>query len=142
EKAFYQYLEDFTEFWYFDTNVSEQGEELYIYMNARGEQMQSNENIKADLLSRHRDINVKNEYGKYWEDWQDFFWVNRGGNKNADRGFNEFLACIAGLENYLKGTKDNFLQPHTFEKDNGIKPAKVLTSISLPPIQKYVKGLE
>lgn len=142
EKAFFHYLENFTEFWYFDTNVSEQGEELYIYMNARGEQMQSNENIKADLLSHYKEINVKNAYGKLWEDWQDFFWVNKGKNRNADRGFNEFLACIAGLENYLKGIKGNFLQPSSFEKDNGIKVEKVLSSISLPHIQKYVKGLE
>jgi uncharacterized protein with ParB-like and HNH nuclease domain len=89
--AFYQYVEDFTEFWYFDTNVSEQGEELYIYMNARGEQMQNNENIKADLLSRYQNKAEKDHYGHLWEEWQDYFWVHSGTNENAYKCFNDFL---------------------------------------------------
>lgn len=101
-EAFYEYIEDYVEFWYFDTNISEQGEELYIYMNARGEQMQSNENIKADLLSKLDTTEEKNKYGKLWEDWQDYFWVNRGDNENADQGFNTFLSwcqLLKSIEN-------------------------------------------
>src|SRR5690606_3913703 len=101
-EAFYEYIEDFVEFWYFDTNISEQGEELYIYMNARGEQMQANENIKADLLSKLDTTEEKNKYGKLWEDWQDYFWVNRGDNENADKGFNTFLSwckLLKSIEN-------------------------------------------
>jgi len=56
---FANYLQDFVDFWYFDTNISEQGEELYIYMNARGEQMQGNENLKADILSRLSNFEVE-----------------------------------------------------------------------------------
>ncbi|EKT4502307.1 DUF262 domain-containing protein [Flavobacterium psychrophilum] len=118
-KNFLNYILDYVDCWYFDTNISEQGEELYIYMNARGEQIQNNENIKADLLgalketdielvSEREDYNgeksvdgLKKYWGKKWEDWQDFFWVNKGTNDNADNGFNEFLKCIAGLEQYL-----------------------------------------
>jgi hypothetical protein len=33
---FLNYVQHFIEFWYFDTNLSDQGEELYIYMNAVG----------------------------------------------------------------------------------------------------------
>jgi hypothetical protein len=116
---FLKYILNFVDCWYFDTNISEQGEELYIYMNARGEQIQNNENIKADLLGALKEkdlINVserddyneeknlnglKKYWGKKWEDWQDFFWENKGNNENADIGFNEFLRCIAGLEQYL-----------------------------------------
>jgi uncharacterized protein with ParB-like and HNH nuclease domain len=101
-ESFYDYVESFVEFWYFDTNISEQGEELYIYMNARGEQMQANENIKADLLSELDNIEDKNKYGKLWEDWQDYFWINRGGNDNADNGFNTFLSwcqLLKSIEN-------------------------------------------
>ena len=118
-KDFLNYILDYVDCWYFDTNISEQGEELYIYMNARGEQIQNNENIKADLLGALKDIDVaqisnredfteekslagiKKYWGKKWEEWQDFFWVNKGSNVNADDGFNEFLKCIAGLEQYL-----------------------------------------
>ncbi len=46
-------------------------------MNARGEQIQGNENIKADLLSRLDDPSEKNRYGIIWEEWQDYFWKSR-----------------------------------------------------------------
>jgi hypothetical protein len=108
-EEFIDYTQDYIEFWYFDTNVSEQGEELYIYMNARGEQMQENENLKADLLGKLKidatEIKsitaIKNDWGIKWEEWQNFFFINRQSNFNADKGFNEFINCIAGLENYL-----------------------------------------
>jgi len=110
---FINYVQDYIEFWYFDTNISEQGEELYIYMNARGEQMQENENVKADLLGKLKTSvestltlsELKNNWGSKWEEWQQFFWVNRKDNSNADKGFNEFINCIAGLENYLQSSK-------------------------------------
>jgi len=99
DSTFKEYIEDYLEFWYFDTNISEQGEELYIYMNARGEFMQAHENLKADLIAK-LNSNQKEAYGKEWEKWQDLFWNNRYRNNNADKGFNEFLCCIAGLENF------------------------------------------
>ena len=52
-------------------------------MNARGEQMQENENLKADLLGKMKLINgdtesltvKKDKKGKTWEEWQHFFWM-------------------------------------------------------------------
>lgn len=140
---------DYVDCWYFDTNISEQGEELYIYMNARGEQIQNNENIKADLLgalkdsdiklvSSREDYNqvddsngVKKYWGKKWEDWQDFFWVNKGNNDNADNGFNEFLKCVAGLEQYL--VRIEF--PHS-------KFASIYELITLPKLEKYIENFK
>jgi hypothetical protein len=88
-----EFIENQVEFYYFDTNKSEQGEELYLYMNSRGESVQTNENIKADLLAGLSE-KEKNDWGEKWENWQDFFWKNRGANENADTGFNELLKCI------------------------------------------------
>lgn len=96
---FKNYLLDYVQFWYFDTNISEQGEELYVYMNARGEMMQSNENLKADLLNLLDSSQEKNDWGTKWELWQDIFWKIRGKHINADNVFNEFIYCIGGLEN-------------------------------------------
>lgn len=150
EKDFYSYLCDYVEFWYFDTNISEQGEELYIYMNARGEQMQSNENIKADLLGSLDSDDEKNNYGKKWEQWQDFFWQHRRykekanlkQNENADKGFNEFLSCIGGLENFIKGNSEHFYSKEKFESANKIETTDILTSITLEKVQAYVWALE
>lgn len=135
ETNFYNYLNNYTEFWYFDTNLSSQGENLYIYLNARGEQMQRNENLKAELLSCCGSLDDKNAKGLLWEEWQDFFWTNRyfGHPKkqknelNADHGFNELLSCIHGLEAYLAKNRSS----------SGL-PSKPLT---FPVIKKYMDAL-
>ena len=93
EELTVDYLENQVEFWYFDTSQSEQGEDLYLFMNSRGETVQSNENIKAELLE-HKSDAEKSRWGLTWEDWQNKFWLNKGGSPNADRGFDEFLRWI------------------------------------------------
>jgi len=89
----FSFVENNIELYYFDTAKSEQGEELYIYMNSRGESVQPNENIKAQLLEGLSDDD-KHKKGKEWEFWQNLFWKNRGKNENADEGFDEFLRWI------------------------------------------------
>ncbi|MDO6674990.1 DUF262 domain-containing protein [Tenacibaculum sp. 1_MG-2023] len=140
-EALFDYVETKVEFWYFDTNISEQGEELYIYMNARGEHMQANENIKAVLLEKLPDIEEKNRYGKKWEEWQDFFWVKRDKNQNADKGFNQFLSCIAGLELYLKDDRTKFYNKSRFD-ENGIKISDILEVLDISCIEKYFNVLK
>lgn len=83
------YIENYIEFNYFDTNISEQGEKLYIYMNSRGESLSAQERIKSIIVGRSVD---KLSAGRYWEDWQNFFWrIKPQSDNNADRGFYEFL---------------------------------------------------
>lgn len=145
---FLHYVQHLIEFWYFDTNLSDQGEELYIYMNARGEQIQSNENLKADLLGKLKaedlaevekraDFNetknldgLKNYWGKQWENWQDFFWQRKGKNENADIGFNEFINCIAGLELFKR----------KLTSENG-NHSKVNELLILTSIERYLNAL-
>ncbi|MBD5291128.1 MAG: DUF262 domain-containing protein [Bacteroides sp.] len=89
------YIENYIEFNYFDTNISEQGEKLYLYMNSRGESLSAQERIKSIIVGRSTD---KLNAGKYWEDWQNFFWrIKPKSDKNADRGFYEFLKWAAIL---------------------------------------------
>lgn len=87
-KNLINYVENYIEFNYFDTNISEQGEKLYLYMNSRGEDLSTQESLRPLLISRSSD---KLAAGTKWEEWQNFFWKNRGQNNNADAGFNEFL---------------------------------------------------
>ena len=83
------YVENYIEFNYFDTNMSEQGEKLYLYMNSRGESLSAQERIKSVIVGRSTD---KLAAGKEWEDWQNFFWrLKHEDDKNADRGFFEFI---------------------------------------------------
>lgn len=145
EQQFFDYIQNQTEFWYFDTNISAQGENLYIYLNARGEQVQSNENLKADLLSKLETDSEKNKWGKKWEHWQDVFWSKRKirpgkPNSNADEGFNGFLLCIASLKQYLSGDR------YQSSADNSAS-AQPLTSVlsnilKLDEIEKYIRALE
>lgn len=99
---YYHQLINYVVFWHFKTEATSQGEELYITMNARGEELADNEVTKAALM-----IDDSNLYksGEKWEDLQQFFWKNRNKsdtNPSADKGLNGFLSCIAGLEYYLK----------------------------------------
>lgn len=87
-KELVNYIENYIEFNYFDTNISEQGERLYLYMNSRGEALSVQESIRPILISRSKH---KLQAGEKWEEWQNFFWRNKGGNPNADKGFQEFL---------------------------------------------------
>lgn len=128
--SFFKYIQNYIEFWYFDTNMSDQGEELYIYMNARGEQIQTNENLKADLLDTVSGEVAKNNWGIKWEEWQDFFWQRKSSNENADISFNEFINCVAGLEYYLLRLVDKKLP---------LKPLNKL--LTLEKIEKYVNTL-
>lgn len=125
----FEYLEDLVECWYFDTNESTQGEELYLYLNARGEAIANNENRKAQLLSAIGDPTQKDVWGREWEGWQDYFWIRRPyglkkgeDNPNADRGFNSFLSSIENLEK--------------LRNKGGVSSA-----IDLQTIEKYIKAL-
>lgn len=102
---FAEYLENYVEFNYFDTNLSEQGERLYLFMNSRGEGLSGQEVIKSTVIGRcAKDEKLK--AGEDWEEWQDFFWThrNRLTRSNADPGFAEFLKWAVILQ---MNTADN-----------------------------------
>lgn len=95
---FLEYIEDYIEVNYFDTNISEQGEQLYLYMNSRGEFLSHQEIVKSEIIKKVQEVDDKKQVGKQWEEWQNYFWVNRGNNENADIGFGEFLKWCSILQ--------------------------------------------
>lgn len=97
------YVEHFIEFNYFDTGLSQQGERLYLYMNSRGEELSSQEQIRPTLIKRCGD-GGKLAAGTQWEKWQNFFWRHRGENENADDGFFGFLKIAVILHQALSET--------------------------------------
>lgn len=100
-----EYVENFIEFNYFDTGLSQQGERLYLYMNSRGEELSSQEQIRPILIKRCGE-NGKLEAGRLWEEWQNFFWTHRGENENADNGFFGFLKIAVILHQALSEALD------------------------------------
>lgn len=96
------YVENYIEFNYFDTNLSEQGESLYLYMNSRGFHLSHQEKLRANLIEKEPKEKKKNA-GKLWEDWQDFFFEYKYDNENADTGFEEFLYFSSLLKKQLLG---------------------------------------
>jgi hypothetical protein len=118
-------------FWHFKTEATSEGEELYITMNARGEDLAANEITKAALMLEDKDLL---DSGNKWESWQQIFWKNRDQNRiiqSADFGFNSFIDCIAGLENYIL-TKDD--KEFTFGKVNEI--------LSLKKVESYINSFQ
>lgn len=91
---FLSFVEDDIQLSYFDIENGRQGEELYIYMNSRGRHLVENETLKAKFLSNVKQKEDKEFWGRKWEVWQDFFWVNRLDNPDSDNGFNEFLRMV------------------------------------------------
>lgn len=67
-------------FWYFDVEQTSQGEELYITMNSRGEKLTNPEQIKPRLLNKINNAE-KVEYGKLWDEWEEFFFKERIGKE-------------------------------------------------------------
>lgn len=129
EEYFFDYLLESIHFWHFKTEATSQGEELYISMNSRGEQLSNNETQKAASLPPED----QKEWGKKWEEWQTFFWRNRNkGNKenvniNADKGFNQYLECINSLErfNYELSSDENIPEASLNNFHTDIKDIKI-----------------
>ena len=107
EDYYFDYLLINIHFWHFKTETTSQGEELYITMNSRGEQLSDNEMKKARAIPNSELF----AYGQKWENWQTIFWRNRGKNSNADKGFNNYLASIEGMEWFMNMTERGKLPP-------------------------------
>nr|WP_297310249.1 DUF262 domain-containing protein [uncultured Flavobacterium sp.] len=108
-KDFLEFIENYIEFNYFDTNLSAQGEKLYLYMNSRGFKLSSQEILRAKLIEKCEG-DLKIEAGEKWEDWQNFFFKNRFQNADSDFGFESFLQHVSYLKKHIKGelTKELF----------------------------------
>lgn len=127
---YYNHLLNNIVFWHFKTEVTSEGEELYITMNARGEDLAENEITKSALMLDGKDLFNS---GKKWESWQHLFWKHRDKKRSvqsADFGYNAFINCIAGLENYLKLNGDIF------------KVAEVEDLLSIKSIEEYINAFK
>jgi len=139
---YFDFVRNNIKFWHFKTEETSQGEELYITMNSRGQQLADNETIRAILFKSKDAKNNPLKWSRLWEEWQDLFWKNRSENdRSADNGFNEFLACIGGLENYLNKS-GKFYSKENFDKFKQISTKDIIKNLDLPKIEKFVNCLK
>lgn len=103
------FVENYVEFNYFDTQLSAQGERLYLYMNSRGYHLSHQEKLRANLIEKCSKEDKK-EAGALWEEWQDFFFEYKFSNENADQGFELFLYYTSVLKQYLEGNFDKEIE--------------------------------
>lgn len=138
---YYQFVKKQIRFWHFKTEETSQGEELYITMNSRGQQLADNETIRAKLFENERVKSNQMEWGAKWENWQDFFWKNKSKEGNADSGLNQFLRWVNIIECF---TKESFRTRDLAEKQykSLISENQVLDNVSLFEIEPYFTALE
>jgi hypothetical protein len=70
------------------------------------------------------------------------FWKQRDKSENsADKGFNEFLSCISGLENFLNGS-NKIYKKEEFDRFKQINSSDVIKHLTLPKIERYINALK
>lgn len=139
QSSFLDYLERNVDFKFFDVPISEQGEQLYLFMNSRGVKLNFQEKIRAEIISKHG-----LECGIFWENAQQYFWKKRNLNKDAEFGFNEFLKWIV-IINIAEKNKDyskysDFIIRPTTEKQIELLESYLIDNIEDFNI-KYLEGV-
>jgi hypothetical protein len=138
---YYQFVKKQIRFWHFKTEETSQGEELYITMNSRGQQLADHETVRAKLFENEKIKTQQIEWGAKWEKWQDFFWKNKSKGENADNGLNQFLRWV-NIAEFI--STENFKTRELAEKEYKklISENHVLETVSLIEIEPYFNSLE
>lgn len=77
---------------YYDMGNRIRGEETYVVINTTGEPLSPTENIKPILIGDAKlSPEQSKKYSEQWEQREDWFWQNRGYDKTADQGMQEFF---------------------------------------------------
>lgn len=124
-------------FYYLSLNEFKLTDDLYIKMNARGEQLTSFENFKADLIGyiQEKIEETSSEEKKKWENlispdkgipklmdttWTDIFWKNKSESCNIDEIYYAFLnRFFLNFYFYIKDIKDENDELYSFLTNKG-----------------------
>jgi len=151
--SYFDYVLNNIKFWHFKTEETSQGEELYITMNSRGQQLADNENIRAKLFESEEAVKDPIYWSEQWEKWQDFFWKKRDkedSQSTADAGLNEFLRWIQiikmtesqviDVQNDDENTLDKKAITQMIKWSDGQKLS--VEFLQLSEIQKYFESVQ
>ncbi len=109
------YIIENLSFLYYDMENRTKGEETFVVINTTGEPLSATQNLKPLLIGRQAK-DKQDECAQRWEQWEQFFWKNRGKNDTADNGLKEFFRWIMLLN--LDAESNEFKQ---IQKDGTYK---------------------
>ena len=131
-KTFGEFLIDKVFFLYYDMENRRNGEETFVIINTTGEPLTATENLKPLILSKITDNGKQQAASEDWENWEDFFWQNRGKNDTADIGLKEFFRWVVLLQfdiiNDNKAAFQNIVES---------MPSTELRKLDLETVKKY-----
>ena len=125
----YDSLLNRVKFYYFDVQQTSQGEELYITMNSRGEQLKDNEQLKPYILEKEKN---KNACAKAWEKWEEYFF-----EKLLSKDEEHIQNVDVAIENIIKIA----LELNTCGEHDKINAAEDSKVISFKEINKVYESI-
>lgn len=116
------------EFWYYPIDETSLGEDLYITMNSRGKTLDNAEKLKPLLFEKSRK-EFKN-WGKIWDDWEDFFFTLLNGDDIAkiNVAMNNLIRIVWELK--------------TCGEHNELKPFEAIKDLNLSDIELFFDALK
>lgn len=116
------------EFWYYPIDETSLGEDLYITMNSRGKTLDNAEKLKPLLFEKSRK-ELKN-WGKIWDDWEDFFFtlLNGDGITKINVAMNNLIRIVWELK--------------TCGEHNELKPFEAIKDLNLSDIELFFNALK
>ena len=115
-------------FWYYPIDETSLGEDLYITMNSRGKTLDNAEKLKPLLFEKSRK-ELKN-WGKIWDDWEDFFFTLLNGDDIAkiNVAMNNLIRIVWELK--------------TCGEHNELKPFEAIKDLNLSDIELFFDALK
>lgn len=116
------------EFWYYPIDETSLGEDLYITMNSRGKTLDNAEKLKPLLFEKSRK-ELKN-WGKIWDDWEDFFFTLLNGDDitKINVAMNNLIRIVWELK--------------TCGEHNELKPFEAIKDLNLSDIELFFNALK
>lgn len=116
------------EFWYYPIDETSLGEDLYITMNSRGKTLDNAEKLKPLLFEKSRK-ELKN-WGKIWDDWEDFFFTLLNGDDitKINVAMNNLIRIVWELK--------------TCGEHKELKPFEAIKDLNLSDIELFFNALK
>lgn len=118
------------EFWYYPIDETSLGEDLYITMNSRGKTLDNAEKLKPLLFKKSRKESCHKNWGKIWDNWEDFFFTLLNGDDitKINAAMNNLIRIVWELK--------------TCGEHNDLKPIEAIKDFNLSDIEQLFDALK